>query len=128
MPFVVSTSVEKPDPEVRKLIRSHVMLGKNQGKTRCSRRREASNVADKSSPDEDLGAPSASFITASHSVIPPKIGSDLSTIRFADAVEPSKVEFLLRCELISLPHPHPSQIYWTSRLSGSAVYIAGLLT
>ncbi|KAF6233984.1 hypothetical protein HO173_007814 [Letharia columbiana] len=101
MPFVVSTSVEKPDPEVRKLIRSHVMLGKNQGKTRCSRRREASNVADKSSPNEDLGAPSASFITASHSVIPPKIGSDLSTIRFADAVEPSKVEFVLRFSSIA---------------------------
>ncbi|KAJ9614032.1 hypothetical protein H2200_002168 [Cladophialophora chaetospira] len=35
MPFIVSTSEEKPnDPETRKLIRSHVMLGKNRGKTR----------------------------------------------------------------------------------------------
>jgi len=106
---VVSTGLEKPDPEVRKLIRSHVMLGKNQGKTRRPKRREARVLADKSSSVTDLGGPSGSLITASHTVVPPKIGSDLLTIRFADAVEPYMVEIFLQCELIA-PQPQPPKI------------------
>ena len=100
------------------------MLGKNQGKTRRPRRREARNLADKSRPDEDHGGPSGSLLMVSHSVIPPKIGSDLSTIRFADAVEPSKVEVVLRCELIPLPNPTLPKHIGPSRLSVPAVHIA----
>lgn len=124
MPFVVSTGLEKPDPEVRKLIRSHVMLGKNQGKTRRPKRREARELADKSSSVTDLGGPSGSLITASRTVIPQKIGSDLLTIRFADAVEPYMVEIFLQCELIGL-QPHPQRFtYLTSKLPVSAVHNA----
>lgn len=39
MPFIVSTCVKNTeDPETRKLIRRHVMLGKNSGKTRRYKR------------------------------------------------------------------------------------------
>lgn len=100
MPFVVSTGAEKPNPEARKLIRSHVMLGKNQGKTLRSKRRQVKESADRSSPEEDLGGSSGSLITASQSVIPPKIGSDLTTVRFADAVEPYMIEIILQCQWI----------------------------
>ena len=124
MHFVVSTSVEKPDADARRLIRSHVMLGKNQGKTRRPRKREARNSADQSSHDEDLGGSTESSITASHCVIPPKIGSELSLIQFADAVEPYKVEVVLRCKLISLPSPISTKYIGPSRLSVSAVHIA----
>ena len=127
MPFVVSTSTEKPDPEVRKLIRSHVMLGKNQGKTRRPRKREVMNSVDKSSHDQDLGRSSESSIIASHSVIPPKVGSNLSTVQFAEAVEPEKVEVVLRCELRSLPTPTVTKHVGRSRLSVSAGHIAHLI-
>ena len=114
---MVSTSADKLSPEARKLIRSHVMLGKNQGKTWPPRRREARESADKFSSDETPGRrPSGSSITLSHSVIPPKIGSDLSTVQFADAVEPSLVEVVFRCKLI------PS--FFPLMLSTSAVYNA----
>lgn len=83
LPFVVTTSVEKPDLEVRKLIRSHVMLGKNLGK--IMRRRPG-----KQKQHVDAGQRLGN--------IPPKVGSDLSTIRLADAVEPYKIDVILRCK------------------------------
>ena len=107
-PFVVSTSAEKLSPEARKLIRSHVMLGKNQGKiwSPQRKRREGRKSADKSSSDQTPDRqPSGSLITLSHSAIPPKIGSDLSTVRFADAVEPCVVEVVFRCNLIPSSFP-----------------------
>ncbi len=100
------------------------MLGKNQGKTRRPKRREARELADKSGSVADLGGPSGSLITASRTVIPQKIGSDLLTIRFADAVEPYMVEIFLQCELIGLqPHSH-GFTYLTSKLPVSAVHNA----
>ena len=116
MPFLVSTGVEKPDPEARKLIRSHVMLGKNQGKTLRSKRRQARESADISSPNEEFGDSSGSLIAASESVIFPKIGSDLTTVRFADAVEPYMIDIILQCEWIPHFHLHalspPYSAHW----------------
>ena len=109
MPFLISTGVEKPNPEARKLIRSHVMLGRNQGKTLRFRRRQARESADKSSPGEEFGESSGSLIAASQSVILPKIGSDLTTVRFADAVEPYMIEIILQCEWIPPFPPSRSQ-------------------
>jgi hypothetical protein len=112
--FVVSTGVEKPNPELRKFIRSHVMLGKNRRKTYPPRKRKpkggqdvASSISDASlavasGPDRDLVGPSVSSAMASHPVlpvaVPRKFGSDVSTIPFADAVEPGTVDVVLRCE------------------------------
>ena len=122
--FVVSDGLEKPNPELRKLIRSHVMLGKNQGKKLPPRKRKT-KVAEKlsssssdpspppvSHPDEGLTGSVTSSITATHPepvlslTIPRKLGSGMSTISFADALEPGTIEVVLQCELtpaISVP-------------------------
>lgn len=92
LPFVVTTSVEKPDLEVRKLIRSHVMLGKNLGK--IMRRRPG-----KQKQHVDAGQRLGN--------IPPKVGSDLSTIRLADAVEPYKIDVILRFSSIAKQALYP---------------------
>jgi hypothetical protein len=112
--FVVSTNVEKPDPELRKVIRSHIMMGKNRGKTFPRRKKKTKEVQDvsssssntpltsTSSPDEDQVGPPASSVVASHPVrpftVPRKFGTDWSTFRFADGVEPGTVDVVLQCE------------------------------
>lgn len=112
--FVVSNSVDKPNAEVRKLIRSHCMLKKNKGKTRRPSKWETSSSANKSSPEEDLSETSTSPASSSDSVIPPKVGSDLLTIRYADAVESFKIEVVFRCKLHS-PATSPNTIETTYR-------------
>ncbi len=82
--FVVSTDLEKPNAELRNFIRSHCMLGKNRGRILPPRKRKPKKTA-----------------TVSHhtlpDIVPRKFGSDLSAIRFADAVEPRVVEVVLQC-------------------------------
>jgi hypothetical protein len=119
---MVTTGVEKFNPESRKLIRSHIMMGKNLGKTRPLRKRRelngvvreevssSSSSSDTLSPDGCQVGPSpsasSSSTTASEShpvlqspaTIPRKFGSDASTICFADAVKPGTVEVVLQCE------------------------------
>lgn len=113
--FVVSTSIEKPDPDLRKLIRSQVMQGKNRGKkhsfrTRKSKRRQGLSNSNYSEPptstpclDENQSWPSATSTTISYPVlpitIPRKFGSDLSAAQFAGEVESGMVEVVLQCEL-----------------------------
>ncbi|EXJ86575.1 hypothetical protein A1O3_03528 [Capronia epimyces CBS 606.96] len=75
--------MNKADPEMRKLIRSHCMLGKNRGRILHSRRMPKTVVP----PVPDLEAASA---------IPNKLGSELSLLRFADSVEPSTLWEVLR--------------------------------
>ncbi|RYP29727.1 hypothetical protein DL767_006602 [Monosporascus sp. MG133] len=73
MPFVVSTNVTKPDPQLR----------------------DPSPIY-----DNDPAGPSGSSITGPHSVIARKVGSDLSTIRFADVVDPCAVEVVLQSSVV----------------------------
>ena len=112
MHFVVSTGTEKPDPELRKLIRSHVMLGKNRGKILPTRKRKPKGSEPTSSssdpsppiasdPDEEAEARYFASSTASHSLpvaVPRALGSGMSTICFADALEPGTIEVVLRCK------------------------------
>lgn len=72
--------MDKEDPEMRKLIRSHCMLGKNRGKTLHSRRKPTTVV-----PVEVASS------------FPNKLGSELSLIQFADLVEPSTLWEVLKC-------------------------------
>lgn len=124
MPFLVSTGVEKPNPEARKFIRSHVMMGKNQGRTRRLKLPGARESAENhNSNNEGLSGLSSTLGTASRSVIPPKIGSDLSTVRFADAVEPYMVDVVLRCESDPSSHELPR----SSNMLVSAVDIAHII-
>jgi hypothetical protein len=91
MPFVISTSMNKADPEMRKLIRSHCMLRKNRGRILHSRRKPKT-VVPVSEPVQkllDLEAASA---------VPNKLGSELSLLRFADSVDPSTLWEVLKCK------------------------------
>ncbi|RDW88422.1 hypothetical protein BP6252_00454 [Coleophoma cylindrospora] len=89
MPFVISTSMNKAAPEMRKLIRSHCMLGKNRGRVLHSRRKPKT-VVPVSEPVQtllDLEAATA---------VPNKLGSELSLLRFADSVDPSTLWEVLK--------------------------------
>ena len=91
LPFIVLTDERKPDPETRKLIRSHVMRGKNRVKPH--RRRQV--VLHIKSPKVDSEI-------ATDSLRPPSISrllcSKLSAISLADSVDPVCLEDILTCE------------------------------
>jgi hypothetical protein len=116
--FVVSNSVEKPNPELRKFIRSHVMMGKNRGKTLPLRKRKQKEIQDPSSSscassaslrghDAPSALPTTVAIanTLSHEVllapatVPRKFGSDVSTFQFPIVLEPGTIEIILQCTL-----------------------------
>lgn len=87
------------------------MLGKNRGKTLPPRKRVPKRVQDLSSlscdaspasasgPNDLVGPPASSHCVLPVTV-PRKFGSDVSTIRFPDAVEPGTVEVVLKCEWV----------------------------
>ncbi|KAK0609692.1 hypothetical protein B0T17DRAFT_566229 [Bombardia bombarda] len=106
LPFIVSTSVGKTDQDTRKLIRSHVMRGKNLGKSRPAKERSrAPRYGRDHGPkgednSRDKGQPPAALTTTFHSRIPPKVGSDYSLQRFVETIEPSVVAEVMQCKYI----------------------------
>lgn len=87
MNFLVSTGpVEKHNVEVRKLIRTHVMIGKNRGRVLPPRKKKK-NVTplNESSPILPVA-------------ISRKFGSDLSAVQFAENVTPEAVDSILHCK------------------------------
>lgn len=106
--FVVSTRADKFNPQMRKLIRSHVMLGKNRGKTikRGTRNRGAEVQAVDLLPPSPVRSVETSSVTPeSESDVTPvlaaprKFGSEFSTIQFADHLEPGTIDVVLQCKL-----------------------------
>lgn len=104
---MVSIGDEKPDLELRKLIRSHVMQGKNRGRILPPRKRKPKTTEIQDIPasshsglEERLVRPNPSsaivFHTAVPVTVPRKFGSSLSSVQFADAVDPGKVEVVIR--------------------------------
>lgn len=91
--FIVTTDRRKVDPETRKLIRSHVMQGKNRVKVRKKPRDPAEGV---DSPGVLALAAENRFVLSL--TIPTPTCSDLSTVSFADDVEPAQVADVLACE------------------------------
>jgi hypothetical protein len=90
--FIVSTNTQKADPETRKLIRSHVMQGKNRMK---SRRRPRDSVSENKAETESLMV----YNPVWTSNIPRLLCSELSAIPFADTVELGLIADALSCEL-----------------------------
>lgn len=106
MLFVVSTGTKKPDPEMRRLIRSTVMIGKNRGKTLIPRKKKSIGsstvvVSNGDNPSTDHECPKASLATATLDIIPRKVGSDLSFIRFADTIDESAIGVILQFSSIA---------------------------
>ncbi|KFY32795.1 hypothetical protein V495_08731 [Pseudogymnoascus sp. VKM F-4514 (FW-929)] len=106
--FVVSTDVEKQTPELRKFIRSHCMIGKNRGKTLPHRKKKPKGTLDDASllrESIEGSSTMATTTTTSHhaplATVPRKLGSELSSIQFASAVEPEVVEVVLRFSFIA---------------------------
>ncbi|KAI1773952.1 hypothetical protein F4818DRAFT_420316 [Hypoxylon cercidicola] len=106
IPFIVSTGTKKPDPEVRRFIRSHVMIGKNRGKTLLPRKKKKAGPStavdsngDNSTLDRECSE--ASLATATLDIIPQKVGSDLSFIHFADRIDESAIAVILQFSSIA---------------------------
>lgn len=124
MHFIVSTNTQKVNPETRLLIRSHVMRGKNRDKSaQVKRRLERSaivNVVEQNSrsragasstvmirghsllvPKCDRSAGSASnTVTAAtqSSIIPVRVGTELSFTSFAIEMHPALFEKIGKCK------------------------------
>ncbi|KAI8954479.1 hypothetical protein F4801DRAFT_504308 [Xylaria longipes] len=127
--FLVKTSMDEFNPEDRKLIRSHVMRGKNLGKARPlgsgkrlalagTRRNTASLPSgfDVTSHDATNNSTSLSRISSNSppysehrsgiqtlDSIPPVFGSAASTMYLADSVKPETVEVVLQFSSIAKP-------------------------
>ncbi|KAI1390318.1 uncharacterized protein F4822DRAFT_428656 [Hypoxylon trugodes] len=104
LPFIVSTSTKKADPELRKFIRSHVMVGKNRGKTlgprakRDKKSKEPDTTTEKSdvtSSMDDIYIENRILLSASLRAIPKRVGTNTSFIQFADTVEQSAINTIM---------------------------------
>lgn len=70
------------------------MIGKNRGKTLPPRKKKTAD----SSPENSNPSHRYAETTATLDIIPRKVGSDLSFIRFADTIEESAVAVILQCK------------------------------
>lgn len=95
-PFIVSTDVQKTDAKTRKLIRSHVMLGKNRGKRRANKKR----ATERQQHDvcETIPAAPAPADDDTRSVVPAKVGSEISLLRLAASVDPGLLRHFFKCQ------------------------------
>jgi hypothetical protein len=98
MIFIVSSTAEKTGPATRKLIRSHVMQGKKQKRITPD---ESRRRAEWRAMGGRLRAAPVKLEEGIHTfapLFPGRVGSDLSFIEFADAIEPSMISNWLKCQ------------------------------
>ncbi|RDW81822.1 hypothetical protein BP6252_02934 [Coleophoma cylindrospora] len=95
-PFIVFTGAQDIDPKTRKLIRSHVMLGKNIATKKHPTKHRRGTACGKDSTD-----PSEPSMKPCCFPIPRKVGSDLSFARFPDSIEASSVVDIIQFNSIS---------------------------
>ncbi|KAI0156151.1 hypothetical protein BJ166DRAFT_594346 [Pestalotiopsis sp. NC0098] len=96
--FINVTGTEKPDSELRRSIRSHVMVGKNRGKKFPGRKKKTKD-RDAILSSGDLSKESSQTVVPG--TIPRKIGSELSTLHFPNGVKPEVVEVVFRFSYVS---------------------------
>lgn len=80
--FVTQTGKKKNDPNTRTFIRRHVMLGKNQGRKRNPKQPTLAGCAVFQKDDWKRD------VQPVQSIVPRRVGSDLSFLEFAEAVDP----------------------------------------
>lgn len=91
LPFIISLDSTKPNDESRKLIRSHVMKGKNKGK--CFTERGLDKAFSRSKKKSHVPAPEIS------APIPDRVGTDISLgFEPADTIEVSLLLPVFKCE------------------------------
>jgi hypothetical protein len=89
-PFIISTTSKKPDAATRKLIRSHVMAGRNRTKPLGIPTKLQS--WDKDSATNEFGSLQASSPNLDIS------GAGLSVVKFADEMQPYMLDLVFQCE------------------------------
>lgn len=92
--FIITTSVDEPNAAARKLIRSHVMRGKNT-KTVVS-----SNLKPGAWINRDGAEETLEHVEKVKTASGPRIefaGSGLCTFRFADGVQPYMADLIFKC-------------------------------
>lgn len=91
-PFIITTSLDKPDRQTRKLIRSHVMRGKNTRKIRRAREAELRSTA--------VVPPSEPWPTAGGKewvlTTPRKVASELSLFNYMIEMKPYMLNLLFQ--------------------------------
>ncbi|KAI0100919.1 hypothetical protein GGR51DRAFT_531400 [Nemania sp. FL0031] len=96
-PFILSTSSSnrREDPDTRKFIRRHVMLGKNRGKKFPSRRKPTRKKAP--TAEEAASDDCCPLIVSDKSVtkIPQQVGSNLASMAWADSVDVSTMAVIM---------------------------------
>jgi len=105
--FIVNTSLDKPDAATQRLIRSHVMRGKNRRNKRIPglfitdgrthERREAS----------EAGSSNAAAASSRLGPLTRLAGSNFALTRFASDMEPYMLDLVFKCMPDRLQVPHP---------------------
>ncbi|KAI8631890.1 hypothetical protein F5Y19DRAFT_422438 [Xylariaceae sp. FL1651] len=112
IPFILAagTGKEPQDPDTRKFIRRHVMLGKNRGKVIPHRRKPTRKAkATIGSSIQQSSLPLSQ--EASLSKIPPQIGSDLSSLAWADSVDISTIAGIMEFSNFTKKSMYKIEIY-----------------
>jgi hypothetical protein len=94
--FIVSSSLDKPDPNARQIIRSHVMRGKNRRKRASDFPRLGSWINQKTSQHPQLDS---AAVPAPYFPLPMQMGSDLAlTHTIAYDMQPYELDLVFKCE------------------------------
>ncbi|KIW21108.1 hypothetical protein PV08_01687 [Exophiala spinifera] len=90
MLFILSTNSQKPNEDKQKIIRRHVMLGKNKGKARPSKRQTpiVSCISESVGPHGNPVVALSLVADMYRSFIPARVGSDCSCSELVADVEP----------------------------------------
>ncbi|OIW27676.1 hypothetical protein CONLIGDRAFT_444179 [Coniochaeta ligniaria NRRL 30616] len=143
-PFIVTTSLAGQDAETRKLIRRHVMLGKNKERRGPRSRPRNTPIGSWINGDHDpacqeelqtsRGAKDDAAVADTPS--PRMMGSDLAFFRFADDMAPGDLELVFKFFTVIGPgmYPfdlctafHPQNSVWFEYLALDAGYVHSVL-
>ncbi|KAI1093645.1 hypothetical protein F5B19DRAFT_114841 [Rostrohypoxylon terebratum] len=137
MPFIMSTGPKKPDPEIRKLIRSHVMKGKNRGRILRPNYKQAVELEVIVDPNEKVqnldDEGSWCLVVPEYlPLIPEKVGNEFSLTQFADTIDDRSIsaiiEFSTMAKKILFPLEScinfgPKTRAWMEALTVDAAYL-----
>lgn len=99
LPFIVLTTVAKPDPTAQSFIRSYVMKGRNKGRASHLRRKgtRASAHTGVAVDAESPGQGPTIWDYRPLGFIPKRVGSELAFVPFADEIDSSMAAPVVKC-------------------------------
>ncbi|KAK0652688.1 hypothetical protein B0T16DRAFT_369421 [Cercophora newfieldiana] len=138
-PFIVTTSLDKTDAQTRKLIRSHVMRGKNKGKSmpRKGKSRGADVNADASlqashqaalRPHEEEEEDGESGWEHWALTSPRKIAAELSLFRYTQELNHAQKELVFRAFTVVKPATYAVQLFGSDDHASGMFCFNGLST